>query len=326
MRRGIFFIALLSLFACFDVSYAKTFVVNSSGDDDVCAKACTLRGALSAADGNGESDRIYIHSSVKKIQIHKHLSIEHDDTQDSNTDILIRGNAVIQGGFKDRIFTIGKDADVILAGIQITGGRVHTDINADGAGILNFGDLKLYHVHVYGNIIQQSLDGETEAYVRGAGVFNAGGAKLYMYRTNIGPRNYLDARGYDAAAYGAGLYNAGKLFVKESNISGNFAYTRSHGDQGYAKSRGAGLYNASLLRMDIQNSSIYGNTVKADIVEDGQWAKAQGAGMYFKHSGELYMTNSTVSTNKAIAYGYLAPYSFTFAHGGGVYALSLIHI
>lgn len=301
-----------------EYGYAKTFVVNSSEDIlAVCESVCTLRSALHEANGNSEADVIAFDYKLKEIFLEEQLIVE--DDVDDEVDVILRGRVIINAQMKDRVFTISDNADVIMAGLKITGGYVKDGVNAEGAGILNFGDLKLYTVSVHGNRIKQSKKDE-EVYIRGAGIMNAGGATLKLVRSTIGPRNYLHAVGYDAEAYGAGIFNAGELDIEKSNVHGNYAFARSHGDQGFAKSRGGGLYTSvPYQRIDIRESSIYNNTVKAEMVDQAHYAKAQGAGMYFKAWSEAYITNSTISSNKAISNGYTGPYSFAFAHGGGLY-------
>ena len=299
---------------------AKVFVVNSAEDASVaCASSCTLRGAIEEANTNNETDVILVDSSISSIKLTTELILDSVHSSEGLFDIAIAGNVVIDGNRKTRVFSVAQGTKAYMRGLSITGGFIHDYKNGEGAGIHNSGELTLYHVAVYSNYVKGHAKDSQKSYVRGAGIFNGGGAKLSIVRSNIGPRNVLDAKGQSAKALGAGVYNAGTLSVERSNIFYNQSYTTASGVDGAAESLGGGMYLAGKIPAHIVESSLYSNTVRSEIVESGFRAKAQGAGIYTMPWVEMYMTNSTVSANKAISYGNTGPKSLTYAHGGAIF-------
>ncbi len=327
-------LVLVSFFVVSPVQ-AKVFYVNSSGDksdqsdlDQKCStgdmivvsgveqEECSLRAAIEESNVNGESDIIYFLHQIKNILVNERLKIEPDNFPGQNSTI-IRGNIAIDAKYQDKVFQIAEGANVVMSHIGITGGMVKTGSNLEGAGITNHGNLDLFDVSIFGNIVKHDdqIDG---SYIRGAGIFNSSKGKLSIFRSNIGPRNILKGSGFDAEAHGAGIFNAGELEIKKTNIFNNYVFAKSTGEVGFAKSRGGGIYNVTFERVDIDNSAIYNNRVYATISEIGLNARAQGAGIYGKAWTEMHITNTTISGNQTFVKAG-GPNSFGFAHGGAVY-------
>lgn len=298
---------------------AKIFLVNDSGDTDLCTETCTLRGAIEVANTNNETDVITISPTIEKINLVGELLIKGNDSPDTNVDMTINGTAIIDAQKTGRIFAIAKNAHVVINNLRITNGYLSASSTLQGAGIHNQGILELFAVKIYQNNIEQnSLDKNTT--IRGAGIYNGSTASLYLINSEIGPRNGLIIKGKDVEAQGAGIYNANKLTILNSTIFNNYAFTSSKISKGSANARGGGIYSTAIIRTDIEGSSIYGNKVETTLQEKTLYGKAQGAGMYLESSSKFYITNSTISGNEATSYGYTNAESFVFAHGGAIYA------
>lgn len=284
----VFSFLILGFFSAATRADAKNILVNSAGDTAVCdLTTCTLPGALTAANTNAEVDLITFSPAVTHIALKNELALNSNDSLDEDVDVTISGQVTINAQKTGRVFSIAKNTHAILAGITITGGHLGVSSSLQGAGVYNQGILELSTVKIFNNTITHQSTKKITA--RGAGIFNAKGASLFIANSEIGPRNILDVESKSAHSQGAGIYSAGELSVSDSSIYNNYAFARA---------------------------KLAANSVPQ--------AEAQGAGAYLESSSASYFTNSTISSNRATAYG-TAPESFAFANGGALYAGAYSH-
>ena len=110
---------------------------------------------------------------------------------------------------------------------------------------------------------------------RGGGINNAG--TLRLTDVEITGNSLPEFRiGGGATAAGGGIYNTGRLSVDRSLIANNFA------------TRGGGIYNSGGGRLDLENSTVSGNTTLAG-----------GGGLHNQQDAIANISFSTIVDNEA---------------------------
>ncbi|MFO0954045.1 MAG: Ig-like domain-containing protein [Isosphaeraceae bacterium] len=190
--------------------------------------------------------------------------------------MLTVGRSVDAGTPGFRIFTVLAGADVTIAGLTITGGKLTTAGGADGGGIKNSGSLTVIDSILSSNAAGDSRipsPQERESSGRGGGVFNSG--TLTITGSTISDNTTLSP---SQSAAGGGIYNAGgTLTITASTLNSNSANRGS----------GGGIYNASGT-VTVTECSLIAN------------ASGLGSGGGISNAGgSMSIADSTLSRNTA---------------------------
>jgi len=177
------------------------------------AANCTLREAIAAANGNGESDTITfdlddgnreIPLSGEQLEIANDaddpdLTINGDVDGDGTPDITVDA----QGG--SRVFLIASGADATLQGLVITGGNAFSSDGFNGGGILNDGGML--------TVTSSAIDSNSAQF--GGGILNDG--LLTVTSSTISGNNN------SSSLFGAGIRQepGGTLVSNGAIITGN---------------------------------------------------------------------------------------------------------
>ncbi len=254
-------------------------------------------------------------------------------TVDHSVDINAVGEMIIiDGADMSRVFTVDDgmmtNSFVAIRNLTVTGGFVV----GSGGGISNAEDLTLDNV----SITDSMSIGSMGITARGGGVFSSG--PLTVVDSTISG-NTADFGSAASDAYGGGIASVGdgvsltistsaitgntavggsgggifkgrgELTVTSSTVTGNFAGIDSmlHGSFQRTGDAGGGIaavgdypagYSTSLT-IDIDDTNIYGNTVRNDIVVAGATATPSGGGLYVRGDGTVTITDSDISNNSA---------------------------
>jgi hypothetical protein len=293
-----------------------TFTVNSNSDDIAagplddghCATVynggqpngiCTLRAAVMKANhwpGGGATIILPALPAGADYALTILMSGPDDET---TGDLNVTANMSLRGGgagntiiddhgglTKDRAFSIGSGVVASLSGVTIEGGQV----NGDGGGINNAGQLTLDHSAVISNTADNPTDG-------GGGIYNFLGTLTVTHSLIGGNTAHLGLQG----GQGGGLDSyIGKVTIVASTISGNQA-------------TGGGIFSTT------PNLTVYSSTIVANTSSDGgglygygnggvvtllatavisNSASNDGGGLDLK-SGTANLVDSTVSGNSA---------------------------
>jgi CSLREA domain-containing protein len=262
--------------------HAATITVNTTADEDNNDGDCSLREAISSANGDFSFDDCEAGNGADTIILPAGTYIfdpalgATGDNSNNTGDLDILGDLTIIGAGRadtiidadghDRVFNIITNADVTMTGLTITGGDPRGD---HGGGIyVVSGSLSLTNVRVTGN-----TTGGTSLFSGGGIAFAASGTPLTIFRSRIDNNSALSVGG------GIHMSNGSSLTVDYSRVEENAA-------------AGAGGIS-SHVPMLITNSSITGNSTTSN--------PSGGGGM--TSSGGLTRVNSTVSGNSALGSG-----------------------
>ncbi|MBY0280167.1 right-handed parallel beta-helix repeat-containing protein, partial [Candidatus Binatia bacterium] len=267
----------------------RTYLVDTTADDpgrstcdDQTPGDCSLRGALSVANGRSGDDSTivlpsgtYLLTTVASCVLHTGQFGAHNITATTlciSGRITIRGqqnaaSVVIDGGGTGRVFVVGNDAPARIEQVTIRGGaQLGGSLYGGGGGINNAGDLTLVDAIVTANFARGG----------GGGIYNSG--TLHIHRSRIVHNTAANAGGgvvsdsfnipVDASitdstiaentsneAQGGGIFiyggnQGGRTEIKRSTISGNEA----------TLSGGGGIFVAgNRSTVDVENSTISGN-------------------------------------------------------------------
>jgi len=171
------------------------FVTEISADD---LSDDNLRSAIAEASTNGLNNLIVLHTTVTQNKIT--LTAGQLEIPTGNITIVSQGTEklTIDANKESRVFEVGENATVALAGLTITGSHP----NWDAGGISNSGALTISDCVITGN----------STYCHG-GILNVG--TLLVTNTSI--------TGNSAMADGGGITNKGALTIVNSIISDNSA-------------------------------------------------------------------------------------------------------
>ena len=276
----------------------QTFTVNSTQDliddntsDSVChtaANTCTLRAAIMQANRSpGEGATIQLPAGTYTLT-RLPASGDGDDTGDLNLTtptlddppITIVGagaaTTIIDAGHIDRIFHVGLSRTARLRGITLRNGLA-VNLNAEGGGIWNQGNLTLDHAVVSGNhadygggilnfgtlTMQDSTLASNVGAVSGGGLYNqaygGGAGRVTMTASTIAS---------NTAKYGGGLINYGDIDTVNSTIAGNEAVDD-----------GGGIYNQG------SSANIYNTTIAYNDADQDRDGIGLGGGVYIVGAG-----------------------------------------
>jgi CSLREA domain-containing protein len=194
-------------------AHAATYVVNSTGDTNVCDNTtCTLRGAINAANGNSGADTITF-SVTGTILLGSALPNLSDDVTISGPGanvLTVKRDPSAATQF--RIFTIDSGKTVNISGVTISGGSLpfpDAGGGINGGGISNSGALTITNSSISGNNA-----------VNSGGIDNNGVVNL---------TNSVVANNHANNGAGGGIANNGCAFcgralnINNSTITGNSA-------------------------------------------------------------------------------------------------------
>lgn len=186
------------------------------------------------------------------------------------------GHAIRQTCANQRVM---EDAggSLTLQNITISGGALHTLIEAHGGGIDAEGNLTLDHVTVTGNSATGVLGG------RGGGAYVVGNATVTASTISD---DMADGGRLIFSGLGGGLFVGGDLTMSISTVSGNTA-----GGAVYAGGRGGGIIGNG-------SASIATSIIASNVAADGS---KRGSG-YFggaAFNSAVSLVNSTVTDNRA---------------------------
>ena len=326
-----------------------TIFVDDPGDvTDPNDGRTTLREAVNEANVGGMDDAIMFTCAVTQVNLTQGEvnvgSTGHDITIDGMLDCpdKIGSNVTITADDQFRVFNIDdgnaapQTAGAIFKNLSITGGSA-----IEGAGILNFENLTLESVDIFGNMAT-SL-GPPATY--GGGVSNIGGSLVILnstihdnVATNLipveqssfggglasrGNGSVVTVRGSTIAnntalGSGGGLFHrGGQLLVETATIADNRAGgvdDVSHRGGGLAL-YGGGSGGASPLDVTVLASTISGNILVNDA--DSQTTMPYGGGIYAGGNGNVHLKETTLDGN--YVGGNMLNNSPVVARGGGAF-------
>lgn len=283
--------AILAILTVSSAVYAApevttTYTVNSTADEPdanlnipACKSAsgkCTLRAAI--MQGNKQGGNIVI-NVPPAIYILLHSGLAEDQAKTGDLDVYgnvtiqgVGGSPVIDGFLRDRVFDLQQNSKVLLKNLTIQNGYVQfedgQEPDTDGGGIRVRGTATLTNVQVLHNFAEQ-----------GGGIANIG--SLTLINSTISNNH----------GRGGGIYNrywnhyfAAELHMYYSTVSNNDAGTPLAGD--IYPGEGGGILNEG-AKLWVSNSSLYNNHA------------GYGGALANTYAGQVYLVNSTLSTNKS---------------------------
>lgn len=229
-RFCLFAVAIFVVICCLNsTSTAATYTVTKIADtnDGVCDADCSLREAITTANGTADNDAIIFSSTAFAAAQIIVLGGSELNIADNGT-LIITGSIAplsISANNSSRVLNIAANANVTLNYLTITGGNSNFTI---GGGIYNSGLLNINN-----SIISQNIN------VTGGGAIASSGTLNLTNSTISG----------NSSETGGGIYNSGNLNLTNVTISGN------HGETG------GGIYNYPARTVNAGNSIIAGNTM-----------------------------------------------------------------
>ncbi len=306
--------------------YAATYVVNDFGDagDGVCDASCTLRDAITTANGTLDNDVIEF-SGTGLITLDETLgTIRFPDS-------VISGSLKIQGpedaedlviewttfGFFRASFVVEAGGRVEFNSISIKNGRFRMagaitnlgetvvdncllteNISSDsgvghGGAIRNLigATMLIRKTRIFDNFADSAgairNDGEMivrDSIISGNGVFASAGGILNFGEIAI-ERSTISENRLGGPLQGGGLFNRGTMIVTNSTISGNTGYFSSR------PNKGGGIYNVGILR--INNTTFSNNEVGPRSAGE----PGLGGGIYNEDPGRVTLNNSIIANS-----------------------------
>jgi CSLREA domain-containing protein/uncharacterized repeat protein (TIGR01451 family) len=240
---------------------AATFTVNTTDDTSVAGgcttePACSLRDAITAANGSGDPEDVVVVPAGNYSISSGELTVSGADS------VIVRGagarKTVIDAHQTSRVFKLTADLNV-LEGLTVTGGSTSVldgEFPAgDGGGILAFeaGEAVLRGLNVTGNVATQ----------------NGGGVSAPPESSERSAVTIVDSTisgnkvtGGAAEALGGGVYALGKFSMTNSTVFGNSAETAGAGAvQGGGVLLAIDPNSTEASEGTIVNSTIAGNSV-----------------------------------------------------------------
>ncbi len=269
---------------------ATTFSVNAFLDtqsDGVCDGDCTVRDAVTTADG---SDTILLPPGTHTVSLagaSEDANASGDiDANSADDPLTIKGTGpdpsavtIDATGLGDRVFDLSTGAEFLIANLTITGGS-----GVDGGGIRNIGpELTLSEV---------VLDGNTAPATGGAilnGSTATAGSRVTIFNSILTDNRAL-------AGDGGAIRNQddGRLAIIGSSLDGNSAEGGS-GD-------GGAIFNEDQASLTVATSRLEQNEAFADDFVGG------GGGIYTQSSSTTTVSGSLIAGNESDN------------GGGGIYA------
>ncbi|MEP6947128.1 MAG: FG-GAP-like repeat-containing protein [Acidobacteriota bacterium] len=298
-RSAACFVALLIFTA---VAGAATYVVDTNSDNgnlSACTAAandCSLRGAISKANGTPADDVITFAGSYTIIMTGGALSVSSAATAGALTITNSSGasNLVIDGNYLfgefgthlTRVFYIGGGGNLTLNGVTVRNG-FSFDAGfpyRGGGGILNDGGTLLLTNSIVSE--NQSIDNAQTDDVNnygGGGIFNRPGGSMTLENSTVS--------GNVGSNAGGGIYNEGTLSLTNSTVSGNSVPDQPRGIEyvfGQLCPGGGGICNQGTL--NLTNSTVSNNSI---------FAPVGGGGGISNNGGIINLKNSAVVNNSA---------------------------
>ncbi|MFH0725325.1 MAG: choice-of-anchor Q domain-containing protein [Pseudomonadota bacterium] len=250
-------------------AHAATFTVDRLDDtaaatacDDLQANDCSLRGAISKANGLSEASTINVPAGVYVL------------IQSSTCTYKLKNTGTIQFTSSEIPLCLSKQVTILGAGATST----IIDGNQRGRVLFVSADAV---AEIRGVTIKNGLGDRSFGLIpNGGGINNQGTLTLIE---SLVSNNSMDP--FAQAARGAGIYNAGVLTLLASTVSYNAAAVNndSVGD-------GGGICNDSQAILTVSDSTIDNNTIGGN-----------GGGIV-NMEGIITVTNSTISGNTATGY------------------------
>ncbi|MBV9791972.1 MAG: CSLREA domain-containing protein, partial [Chloroflexi bacterium] len=301
-------------------SFLDAVVTVTTTDDELNTDGdCSLREAIRATNLDSAVDACAAGSADDVIELQAatyslSLAGQNDDAGLTG-DLDIAGSltlsvvgaetALLDGQQLDRVLDVRPGAELTLANVTVLNGLA---IDHSGGGITNAGTTTLIKSTVTGN----TVDGDVPPgppYPVGGGIYNSGTMTLIesTIRDNTVSLGFSVAPTNTANA-GGGIFSIGTLTVIRSNISENFGMfgagifstgtlhlsdssIHTNGVVGLS-SAGGGIYNMGSGSATISNSLIVNNSA-------GGRDSTSGGGIV--NEGEMLISTSTISTNRATA-------------------------
>jgi hypothetical protein len=258
---------------------ATTFTVNAfldTASDGGCDADCTLRDAVTTADG---SDVIELPPGTHSITLPgapEDANASGDiDANSGDGPLVIRGTGASPAavtidatGLGQRVFDLSAGADFLIENLTITGGS-----DTEGGGIRNIGpELTLSNVVLTGNVADE-----------GGAILNGGAATAGSRLTILGSTLSLN-RTVDSPGGGAiSNQNDARLTIAGSVLRDNRAET--------ADGRGGAIFNEDAASATILASQVRGNESFGDDFVDG------GGGVYTQEESSMTVTGSVIEDN-----------------------------
>jgi uncharacterized repeat protein (TIGR01451 family)/CSLREA domain-containing protein len=275
---------------------ADVFTVTKTDDDVNCVPGnCSLRGAISAANGNPGADTINVPAGHYQL-----TQTGDDDTGDQgdldiNEEVTINGSGatgtIVDAGndqgsasLFDRVFDVqplgGPPFSATIRDLTIRGGD-----SSEGGGVRNAADLTLQRV-----IVRNNLG------FSGGGIAHTNEETfLHLLDSTVTENNGVFGGGVaQEASAPEGDTNAG-ILIDRTTISGNRVGTGGEGDPD-----GGGIAVNGSGVVEVRNSTVTANAA------EGLLGDASGGGAYV-NAGRLTVTNSTISDNHVVS-----------GYGGGI--------
>ena len=271
---AIFLFCLTASFSFADTVAAQTFTVTKTADtnDNVCNSDCSLREAIAAANASAELSLINFDPQI--FSTSQTITLTNGELFVSDTRrVIIAGTGAnlltVSGNNQSRVFRVGRDANVTLNNLTISGGN--------GAGNESSGEGGAIYVAPNGSSTQLTISNSVlrnnQALLGGA-IRTFGQSTVNISGTMITNNTITGSNGNGS---GGGIYMSGGLLnLTDSTVADNAA-----------ENEGGGIFNLS--RATVSNSVIRNNT-------------ARSGGGIFTH-GNLSLSNSTLANNVALNYG-----------------------
>lgn len=302
-RKVLIIAAALLCFALIgQTAQAATFTVNQSGDagDGVCDATCTLRDAVTAANGAASDDIITFNSSITNIALTSEIVIANNGT------LTISGpgadQLTISGGGTgtNRLFSVNAGANVTITGVKLTGGggTGASDSGRGGAIYVNSAALTLDGVYITNNT----------ADFYGGGVYFLAGGPLRIRNSTFSSNTATQFSGGGFYAIFIGAYVSNSTFSGNAagQLGGGFiveqasATLRNVTMSANTASQGGGVAGVSgNASIDLGNTIVAGNTGTGGRNElsstSGAVLTSSGNNLIGDSTGDAADTNSTIT-------------------------------
>lgn len=308
-RFALVFLILSSLV----VLHAGPVQTTQAATFTVCASGCTFTTLAAAIAGAASGDTINVSSGSYigvGLVVDKNLTIAGAGA----TSTIVQASD--QEGFAtDRVFVINPGVTVVIRAMVIRHGN-RTAAPAYGGGIYNQGTLTLNNVTVSGNHATGTNAGASGAEGFGGGIFNAGTLTLNnsTVSNNTATGGDTDGSGdigSGGQGNGGGIYNEGTLTIVNASVNDNLAVGGdARGATGTNPSgwgKGAGIYTTGSGQVTLTDCTMSGNT--ADGGEHGT-GDSRGGGIY-NNTNPMRIERCTISGNQAIR-------GLNYQQGGGI--------
>jgi CSLREA domain-containing protein len=267
-------------------------------NDGVCDADCSLREAISAANGVATDDTVTFDSNV--FGTSQVITLGGTSLIIANNGgLIIDGPGAdrlgVSGNDQSRVFSLDEDSNVTINGLTITHGSAGI---ADGGGIYSDGVSSLTLNNL---VITKNAAGGPTLGGSGGGIYHSGFGTLTITNSII-TNNF-------AGSFAGGVSSSlGNLTITNSTISNNVARAGAGGMSAASSSSfgsSASLTNSSVVNNTatfqdgggIDNSGVL--NLKNSTISDNI-ARGSGGGIYNRApSGRISAINTTISGNKA---------------------------